>query len=291
MILSMTGYGRATGTFRERTISVEVRSLNSKVTDIKLRFPPEYREKELELRKIISDHADRGKIDYTLETLNSNGAANISLNEPLFRGYHAALTKLADELRLDTADLLPAILRIQNVVSSGLTEVDEAEWEVISRVTQSALDALRQFRIEEGKVIDAELRLRVSNIVGLLAEVTPYEEARFERMRERIRGNMEEVFGKENLDANRFEQEVLYYLEKMDMSEEKVRLAQHCKYFLDQMSNKQQAPGRSLGFMTQELGREINTLGAKAYDADIQRLVVQMKDELEKIKEQIANVL
>jgi uncharacterized protein (TIGR00255 family) len=288
----MTGYGRASGTLGDKTISVELRSLNSKITDVKLRFPADYREKELELRKIVSDHAERGKIDYTLEIQNATGAATVSLNEALFRGYHQALTRLAGELKMDQSDMLAAILRIQNVVSSSTGEVDEEEWKVVQQVSQQALEALRVFRLQEGKVLEADLRERVTAILRLLEEVTPYEQERFARMRERIRTNMEDALGIGSIDNNRFEQEVLYYLEKMDMSEEKLRLAQHCKYFLEQIDKaKDRAPGRSLGFVSQEIGREINTLGAKAYDADIQRIVVQMKDELEKIKEQIANVL
>lgn len=292
MLLSMTGYGRASGTLGDKTISVELRSLNSKITDIKLRFPADYREKELELRKIVSDHAERGKIDYTLEIQNASGAATVSLNEALFRGYHQALSRLTTELKMDQADMLAAILRIQNVVSSSTGEVDEAEWNVVVQVSQAALEALRVFRLQEGKVLETDLRERVTTILRLLDEVTPYEQERFTRMRDRIRTNLEEALGIGSIDNNRFEQELLYYLEKMDMSEEKLRLAQHCKYFLEQIDKaKDRAPGRSLGFVSQEIGREINTLGAKAYDADIQRIVVQMKDELEKIKEQIANVL
>jgi len=188
-------------------------------------------------------------------------------------------------------DLLQAILRIPNVVSAAVGEVDEEEWAVVCQTMTHALDQFKAFRRQEGKVLEADLRLRVANILLLLTEVTPFEKDRFVRMRERMRNNLEENFGKENLDTNRFEQEILFYLEKMDITEEKVRLEQHCKYFIEQVDNKQQSAGRTLNFISQEIGREINTLGAKAYDADIQRIVVQMKDELEKIKEQLANVL
>jgi uncharacterized protein (TIGR00255 family) len=287
----MTGFGRATGTFGDRIISIELRSLNSKVTDFKMRFPAEYRERELELRKIVIDHAERGKIDGILEIQNTTGGAIVSLNEPLFKGYHTALTRLGNDLGLNTADLMTAILRIPNVVSGSFGEVDEDEWVAVVKVLNEALETLKAFRRQEGAVLEAELLMRIENITQLLEQVTPYEQERFVRMRERIRNNMEDALGKDNLDQNRFEQEILFYLERMDMSEEKVRLAQHLKYFVTQMNDAKQSPGRTLGFITQELGREINTLGAKAYDADIQRIVVQMKDELEKIKEQIANVL
>jgi uncharacterized protein (TIGR00255 family) len=291
MLLSMTGYGRASGSYGEKTIAAEVRALNSKMTDLKLRYPADYKEKEVELRKLVTDHAERGKIDVVIEIQNADGAATVSLNESLFRGYHRELNRLAAELGIGQTDMLQAILRIPNVVAAASGEVDEDEWVAVCDTLTRALDHFTNFRRQEGRALEADLRLRVANILLLLAELTPFEQERFVRMRERMRNNMEEAFGKENLDANRFEQEILYYLEKMDVTEEKVRLEQHCKYFLEQVENSKQSAGRSLGFISQEMGREINTLGAKAYDADIQRLIVQMKDELEKIKEQLANVL
>lgn len=291
MLLSMTGYGRANGTYGEKTLTVEVRALNAKVTDVKLRFPGDYKEKEIELRKIVSDHAERGKIDVLLEVQNADGAANVSLNEALFRGYHRELSRLTQELNIPNGDMLTALLRIPNVVNSPAGEMDDEEWLVMVETMNRALDHLKTFRRQEGRVLEADLRLRLTNILLLLKDVTPFEQERFVRMRDRIRNNMEEGIGKENLDPNRFEQEILFYLEKMDMSEEKSRLEQHCKYFLEQLDGKQESLGRTLNFISQEIGREVNTLGAKAYDADIQRIVVQMKDELEKIKEQLANVL
>ncbi len=291
MLLSMTGYGRASGSFGDKTITVEVRALNSKMTDLKLRLPGDYKEKEIELRKIVTDHAERGKIDLLIEVQNVNGAAAVSLNEGLFRGYHAALTRLCNELSIPSGELLSAILRIPNVVATSVSDVDEDEWSAVCVIVVKALDTFKAFRRQEGHALEADLRVRVANILLYLTELTPFEHERFVRMRERLLNNMEEGLGKENLDKNRFEQEILYYLEKMDLTEEKVRLEQHCKYFLEQISNKEQSAGRTLGFIAQEMGREINTLGAKAYDAAIQKLVVQMKDELEKIKEQLANVL
>lgn len=291
MLLSMTGYGRASGSYAGKTISVELRTLNSKLTDLKLRVPADYKEKEIELRKLVTDHAERGKIDLLVEVQNADGAAIVSLNESLFRGYHRELSRLAGELNIQQHDLLQAILRIPNVVAAPSGEMDEEEWEAVCGVVNHALDHLKAFRRQEGRALESDLRLRVANILIYLSDIAPFEQDRFTRMRERLRNNMEEAYGKDNLDANRFEQEILYYLEKMDITEEKVRLEQHCKYFIEQIENKNQSAGRTLNFISQEMGREINTLGAKAYDADIQRLVVQMKDELEKIKEQLANVL
>jgi uncharacterized protein (TIGR00255 family) len=291
MLLSMTGYGRSQGSFGEKTITVEVRALNSKVTDLKMRLPGDYKEKEIELRKMITDHAERGKIDLVIEVQNADGAANVSLNEALFRGYHRELTRLSQELGIRQDDMLVTLMRIPNVVNTPSGEMDEAEWEAVCKVLLVTLNHLKAFRAQEGKMLEADLKLRVTNILLLLVEVAPFEADRFVRMRERLRNNFDEALGKDNFDQNRFEQEVLYYLEKMDMSEEKTRLEQHCKYFLEQMDQKSDAVGRTLNFISQEIGREINTLGAKAYDSDIQRVVVQMKDELEKVKEQLANVL
>ncbi len=291
MLLSMTGYGRANGNFGDKTIAVEVRALNSKLTDVKLRLPGDYKEKEVELRKLVIDHAERGKIDLIVDVQNADGAAAVSLNEGLFRGYHRELMRLTTELGIPQGDILQAILRIPNIVASPGGEVDEAEWATICAVVTRALDQFKAFRIQEGDVLEADLRMRVETIRQLLTEVPPFEQARFVKMRERLRSNLEENLGREKVDNNRFEQEILFYLEKMDITEEKVRLEQHCKYFIEQVENPQQSAGRTLNFISQEIGREINTLGAKAYDADIQRIVVQMKDELEKVKEQLANVL
>ncbi|MBN8684462.1 MAG: YicC family protein [Chitinophagales bacterium] len=291
MLLSMTGYGRAGGSFGEKMITVEIRTLNSKLTDVKLRIPGEYKEKEVELRKQITDHAERGKIEVNIDVQNLDGSVNVSLNEALFKGYYRELSRLVNELGMQNSDLLQSILRIPNVVSSPAGEVDEDEWEAVTGVVGLALDHLRHFRRQEGKALEADLRLRVANILLLLAEIAPYEQQRLTRMRERLQGNLEENFKKDKIDTNRFEQEILYYLEKMDINEEKVRLEQHCKYFIEQVENPKVSAGRTLGFLSQEMGREINTLGAKAYDADVQRLIVQMKDELEKIKEQLANIL
>jgi uncharacterized protein (TIGR00255 family) len=292
MLLSMTGYGRASGNYAGKTIAVEVRALNSKLTDLKLRLPGDYKEKEIELRKLITDHAERGKIDLIIDVQNADGAASVSLNEGLFRGYHRELTRIAADLNLSTGDMLQTLLRIPNVVASASNEVDEEEFQAICATLTHALDNLKNFRRQEGKALESDLRLRIANILLALSEVGPYEQDRVTRMRDRLHNNITEYLGKENIDTNRFEQEILFYLEKMDINEEKVRLEQHCKYFLEQIEQKNhQAAGRTLNFISQEIGREINTLGAKAYDADIQKLVVQMKDELEKVKEQLANVL
>jgi uncharacterized protein (TIGR00255 family) len=291
MLLSMTGYGRASGTFADKTINVEIRTLNSKLTDLKLRFPGEYKEKEIALRRRITDHADRGKIDFLLDVQNADGAANVSLNEALFKGYYRELSRISKELGIATGDIMQTILRIPNVVNAPSGEMDENEWKAVCITVDKALNNLKKFRENEGAVLEAELKMRVELISSLLTEVPAYEEGRIGKMKERLKTNLDEHLGTENIDQNRFEQEILFYLEKMDITEEKVRLANHCNYFLEQMGKSGQAIGRTLGFISQEMGREINTLGAKAYDSEMQKLVVQMKEELEKIKEQLANVL
>ncbi len=287
----MTGYGRAVGNYGDKVISVEVRALNAKITDLKLRFLGDYKEKELELRRIVIEHAERGKIDLLIEVQSADGAAAVSLNEALLRGYYREIRRIAEDLELSHSDILPALLRIPSIINSSAAEINDEEFEALCGVVRQALDNLREYRRQEGRALSADLRLRVENILQLLRDLQPYEQERFARMRERLRNNLEENLGRENIDANRFEQEILYYLEKMDLTEEKVRLDQHCRYFIEQLEDTQRSAGRSLNFISQEMGREINTLGAKAYDANIQRLVVQMKDELEKIKEQLANVL
>jgi uncharacterized protein (TIGR00255 family) len=288
----MTGYGRAASVYREKTISIELRAVNAKLTDVKMRLPSDYKDRELELRRIVTEHADRGKIDLAMDVQHADGSVAVALNEGLFRGYHAVLSRLAMELGIHQGDMLQAILRIPNVVGSGANGLEDGEWQAVLGILNEALAQLRQYRIAEGASLRADLVERTRQIQALLQQTGPLEERRYQRMRDRIRTNLEDVLGKDALDQNRFEQEMLFYLEKMDISEEKVRLEQHCLYFLEQMDlSAQQSIGRTLVFISQEMGREINTLGAKAYDADLQRLVVQMKDLLEKIKEQLANVL
>lgn len=291
MLLSMTGYGRAATVVGDKTLAVEIRALNSKITDIKIRLPGDFKEREIELRKLIADHAERGKIDVTLDIQRADGATSVNINAALFKGYYLEISRLVQETGIPVGDVLQSILRIPNVVAMPVGEINDEEWQAICEAVTQALDQLKLFRQHEGKALEADLRVRVANILLALSDIGDFEKERVNRMRERLRSNLEEFVGKENVDQNRYEQEILYYLEKIDITEEKVRLEQHCKHFLEQIDHKQISGGRTLSFISQEMGREINTLGAKAYDADIQRLVVAMKDELEKIKEQLANVL
>ncbi len=291
MLLSMTGFGRAERTFNDKTITVEVRSLNSKYTDVRFKCSANLREKEMELRRLISERAMRGKLDVNIELVSLQGDDAFGLNTALFRKYYHTLRGLADELGIEQGDYLQAILRIPNVVAAEAGTLDEEEWQAILATVNEALEKLDQFRQAEGAAMEKDLRQNIAAILARLEEVDPYDRGRIEKLRHRIRQNLEEYLGKEQVDANRFEQELIFYLEKFDINEEKVRLAQHCQYFLEQLDKPAKLKGRKLTFIAQEMGREINTLGAKAYSSDIQRLVVQMKEELEKIKEQVANTL
>jgi uncharacterized protein (TIGR00255 family) len=287
----MTGFGRVKTTFGDRNISIELRSLNSKYTDVRLKVPNHYREKELELRSMITKRAERGKIDFSLDIQGPENDGEISLNQHLFRKYHRELSSLSSDLDMPSGDLMQAILRLPNVVATQEEALEEGEWKAVTRALDEALDQFLDYRREEGRALEKDIRLRIDNILQYLGELKPFEEERVERLRQRLHQNLDEHLGKEKVDENRFEQEIIYYLEKLDITEEKVRLEQHCHYFLEVLDKTNSQKGRKLSFISQEIGREINTMGAKAYSSDIQRLVVNMKDELEKIKEQVANTV
>ena len=291
MLLSMTGYGRASQTLSDRTITIELRSLNSKFTDIRFKLPQNYKSKEPDLRKKIIGAAQRGKIDISIDLQSTNGDGQYALNQALFTKYYTELSNLQNQLGMPEGDLMQAILRLPNIVASDSNTVSEEEWNEVSVVLDAALEKFKEFRHEEGKAMEKDCILRIENIVNFLTELAPFEKERAEKLRTRIQQNMEEYVGKDNIDANRFEQEILYYLEKIDVTEEKVRLEQHCKYFLEVLEAKNTQKGRKLSFISQEMGREINTLGSKANSSEIQRIVVKMKDDLEKIKELVANVV
>ena len=292
MLLSMTGYGRATRTFDDKSVTIEVRALNSKMTDIRFKMPSHYKEKEIELRRILTEQAERGKIDVSINVKSLSGDDDFVLNHELFKRYHKELKSLTKELGMKADDLLSAILRLPNVVGDEDDGIQEAEWEAAQQALADALKDFTKFRSQEGAAMEKDLRLRIDQIAVNLESILPYEKERIGKLKQRMRQNLEEFLGKENVDENRFEQEVLFYLEKIDVTEEKVRLEQHCRFFLETLNeDKNTSKGRTLNFISQEIGREINTLGSKAYSSEIQRLVVQMKDELEKIKELVANLV
>lgn len=290
MILSMTGFGKATGEFGNKKISVEVKSLNSKQSDIQVRMSSLYREKEMDLRSLIFKTLKRGKIEANIFVENNGGEGSYSLNKELATRYFKEVSALANELNLNSEGLLSTLVKMPDVMKPEREELSAEEAAVVYALVDEALDKLTNFREDEGAQLAADFKDRIASILSLLEEVEVHEPKRVEAIRARIEKNLNEWVGEDNVDKNRQEQELIFYLEKLDITEEKVRLRAHCKYFLDTMASDS-SEGKKLGFIAQEIGREINTIGSKANQAEIQRAVVQMKDELEKIKEQVLNVL
>ena len=290
MIHSMTGYGKSASTIGSRRYTAEVRSLNGKQLDLSVRMPQAFREKEMELRKLLSSAIVRGKSDINLH-YEADATDQRELNIPLIEHYLTHLEKLADKKGYEKdALLLGTAMRLPDTVQQSREEINEDEWKKIRRLVEEAVSQFLEFRIQEGKTMEMDLRGRVEQILELESKLDPLLTERIERVRDRIQANFDEIKDRGRLDENRFEQEVLFYIEKMDVSEERVRLKAHCQYFMDILETDF-GQGKKLAFIAQEMGREINTLGSKANDAEIQRFVVQMKDELEKIKEQVLNVL
>lgn len=285
MILSMTGFGRAEGIFGGKKITIEIKSLNSKTFDLNIRVPLRYKEKEFDLRKMLNDGIMRGKVDCYINCETLDDCNDVKINKELVASYMKELKSLADDA--PEFEYLKMAVRMPEAISSKPEELAEEEWLYLSNLTAQALEKFVEFRKTEGKTLEQELSKNIENIKHHLSAVEPYEEERLTGVKERYRATLKEF---ENLDETRFYQEMAYYAEKLDVSEEKVRLAQHLKYYLDVMA-QEELNGKKLGFIAQEIGREINTLGSKANHAEIQKLVVMMKDDLEKIKEQTLNVL
>ena len=290
MLQSMTGFGKATGTFSSKKISVEIKSLNSKNLDLYVRLSSLYKEREIELRKKIGTKLDRGKIEVNINVEDAGEHKSYSINKELARRYFNEITELNKELGLSAEDLLGTLLRLPDVFSSVSEDLNDEEWKFIEKLVDEALQKHIEFRIAEGKALLEEFELRIGNIRNAFNELPKYENVRLEDIRNRIENNLDEFIGGAKVDKNRFEQELIYYIEKIDISEEKQRLQKHLDYFIETL-NQSSSQGKKLGFISQEIGREINTLGSKAYHSEMQKLVVQMKDELEKIKEQVLNTL
>lgn len=286
MIQSMTGYGKAVTESSDKKITIEIRALNSKSMDLSTRLPYLYKEKELEIRKYISEQLQRGKIDLSIntETTTTNKAQQI--NGSIIKSYIEEFKEIVPDAT--DAELLAIVMRLPEVLSFTSTEIDEDEWNLAFETLKSAINDLIDFRINEGKVLETEFTTRIQNILNLLDQVNPFETERIATLKERFIKNLEEL--NVDYDQNRYEQELIYYIEKLDITEEKVRLRNHCNYFLETL-NSEESNGKKLGFITQEIGREINTLGSKSYHTEMQKIVVQMKDELEKMKEQLLNIL
>lgn len=287
----MTGFGKATGEVNLKKITVEIKSLNSKQADISLRMPSFYKDKELTLRSLINQNLERGKIDFNLYVELSTEQSSLNINVELFKKYYADLSAIVADLgEKNNVDLISIITKMPDIMKSERMELDENEWIEINKIIDEALNHLNNFRADEGKTLFDELFLRISNIETLLKKVNQYEQVRIDTVKERILNTLHETIGKDTINKDRFEQELIYYLEKYDVSEEKTRLNAHLNYFKETM-NSSVSEGKKLGFISQEIGREINTLGSKANHADLQKIVVEMKDELEKIKEQVLNIL
>lgn len=291
MIKSMTGFGKAECQLSDKKVSIEIKSLNSKQMDISMRMPPLYREKEAEIRQMITSTLVRGKVECSLYYELTEDQPSGIINEPVVRSYYQKLEQIARELGQGAGkDLLSTVMRLPDTMKNEKAELGEEEWKAVRAAIRDALGALDDFRSSEGKSLEEDLGGRVSAISELLAGTAAFEKERIDRVRQRIVRHLDEVVEKDSVDQNRLEQELVFYIEKLDVSEEKVRLAKHCEYFLETMG-RNDANGKKLGFISQEMGREINTLGSKANHAELQKLVVDMKDELERIKEQVLNAL
>jgi len=294
MIKSMTGYGKTTVDITGRKLTIEIKTLNSKQFDLNLKTPGYFREKELEVRNLLMQQLDRGKIDFYITTEVTGEMMNYSINHDLAKKYYAELNLLQGELKEPVMEsMLPLVLKMPDVMQTSRDEMTETDWIIIVNGISEAISMVDHFRMNEGSVLESDFRKRVDIILNLLQKIEPFEKNRMQEIRERMYRDFASLASADlngsAPDKNRFEQEVIYYLEKLDFTEEKVRLKKHCDYFLETL-DESVSPGKKLGFITQEMGREINTLGSKASDASIQRIVVQMKDELEKIKEQLGNI-
>jgi uncharacterized protein (TIGR00255 family) len=291
MILSMTGYGKASCDLKDKKATFEIKTLNSKQLDLYLRVPNGYREKEMDFRNAIVNRIKRGKVEVTLTVECNEGRQATQINADIIKNYYRQLKAIAGELNLpDNEPMLQAVLRMPEALNMDKHTSDPEEFQKLSETLKIAADELDKFRINEGAVLAADILHRIGLIESFLEQIEPYEKERLDIMRGKLHNMLTELVPKESLDMNRFEQELIYYIEKLDISEEKTRLRHHCKYFT-QVTEEPDQVGRKLGFVAQEIGREINTIGSKANHSGIQKLVVLMKDELEKIKEQLLNVL
>lgn len=286
----MTGYGKATCRYADKKITVEVKSLNSKQMDINMRLAAVYREKELEIRNLIAQQLERGKVDFAL-SVEENGASATLINPTVVTNYYRQMQEIANQLQIPMpSNSFDTILKLPDALKTDNNNITEEEWEAVRQTVLAALTQLTEFRQQEGKALQNMFTQKIDRIGTLLTEVEPYETGRVAKIRNHIEEALKTIADKTAIDHNRFEQELIYYIEKLDVNEEKVRLRNHLKYFAETME-KEHAAGKKLGFIAQEMGREINTLGSKSNQSEMQIIVVKMKDELEQIKEQVLNVL
>ncbi len=288
MLLSMTGFGKSNGVFESKKVSVEIRSLNSKGLDLSLKIASPYRDLETAIRKMLSENLDRGKVDVGIFIESTNESLNNIINNEVATKYYSAIKKLNESWGEAPQDYLSIVLRMPEVLNTQTSELTEEEKKWILNLVNETCGKLNDFRAQEGAALKKEFELRIGEIRSLLSQIEAFEEIRILQIKERILKGLKEL-EHPGLDQNRLEQEMIFYLEKLDVSEEKMRLTNHLDYFIETMSSP--LSGKKLGFIAQELGREINTLGSKSNHGDMQRLVVEMKDNLEKIKEQVLNTL
>ena len=291
MLKSMTGFGRAESAVGDKTFLVDIKSLNGKQFELQLKLPGFLKPFEFEIRKILSDRLGRGTIDCTISLKETGNAKPVTINIDLARAYYEPLAKLSKELKLDASNILSTLVKLPEVITPTSDTLTDTEWDQLQHIINAAIEDLNVHRLDEGRSLEKDLALRINNILKQQEEIIKLEPLRQQSIKEGLTKLLEENVGKDNYDKNRLEQEIIYYIEKIDISEEQVRLKNHCAYFKDVLNENEESKGKKLSFILQEIGREINTTGAKSYDSTIQKCVVLMKDELEKAKEQVLNVL
>lgn len=289
---SMTGFGHSTSIFQKKQITVDIKCLNSKTLDLNVRIPGIYREIEFDIRNLISQNLIRGKIEISINIEWLEPPVSAELNKVTFSNYYKSLVELQKELNIENynPDWFNAIVRLPEVVSNNQQKLEDTEKAFLLQLINETISHVNIFRLNEGNILINDINKRLSLIQSQIDNITPFENSRIESIKQRIQKSLAHFSSTQNFDSNRFEQELIYYLEKLDVTEEKVRLNNHCNYF-SETANKEEQAGRKLSFIAQEMGREINTLGSKAQESNIQKIVVEMKDELEKIKEQLLNIL
>ena len=287
----MTGFGKATCEYGNKKIVVEIKSLNSKQLDVSTRISGLYREKDIEIRNELSQKLERGKIDFTLYVDNSGKESVIQINQSVIESYYQQIKTLSDNIGIDVpSNWFDVLLRLPDTMKTEMVELDENEWQEIRKAIAIGIEQLTVFRIQEGRSLEAVFNDKIAHIGLLLEETAPFEAERVEKIKARLEESLHALSDKIDFDKNRLEQELIFYIEKLDVNEEKVRLRNHLDYFIETMQHEK-SPGKKLGFIAQEIGREVNTLGSKSNNSEMQKIVVLMKDDLEQIKEQVLNVL
>ncbi len=291
MLKSMTGFGRAEKNAGDKTFLVDIKSLNGKQFELQLRLPAMLRPFEFDIRRLLSERLGRGSVDCTISLKETGSSKPVTINTDLAKAYYKPLSELSVALNLDPSHILSTLVKLPEVITPSAETLSDKEWAELQQIINQAIDNLNAHRTDEGRSLEADLQLRINNILAQQQEVIRLEPLRQQKIREGLVKLLEEQVGKDAYDSNRLEQELIYYIEKIDISEEQVRLKNHCDYFKTLLDEAEEAKGKKLSFILQEIGREINTTGSKAYDSTIQKCVVLMKDELEKAKEQVLNVL